>query len=112
MIIKDYRDQTHRENYAAGDAPPELVPDRVESYFLAKPFSLHITAVKIVGKDRQQRAEHKLKHGRAPSVALQPAWPPRCRHPAWSHVVRQAFRPRRPVARCRSYHPNRHLRPA
>src|SRR5262249_47702454 len=27
MVVEDNRDQTHRENHAAGDAPPQLVPD-------------------------------------------------------------------------------------
>src|SRR5262249_4009956 len=48
VVVKNYCDQAYGKDQAAGDAPPEFEPDRVEGYFLADPFSLDIPSVKIV----------------------------------------------------------------
>ena len=84
VVVEHGCDQSHGQNDAARDAPPKLEPDGVKSDFLADSLSLAIAAVKIVGKDCQQRAEHKLKHGQAPSVSPVRVWLPPCRRLAWS----------------------------
>ena len=85
MIVEDHRDQQHGEDQAAGDAPPQLEPDRVERDLLAEPLSLPVAAEEIVRKDRQHRAEQHLKHGSAPS------W--RRRRPRISSARRRRRRP-------------------
>src|ERR1700688_2805833 len=63
MKIEDHRYQRDRKHQTSGDAPSELVPDRIERDFLAKPLVLDITAVEIIGQDRHKGANHQLKHG-------------------------------------------------
>src|SRR5258706_13299275 len=69
MKIEDHRYQRDRQHQTSGDAPSELVPDRIERDLLAKPLVLGIAAVEIIGEDRQNGANHQFKHGRPP-----PSW--------------------------------------
>src|SRR4029077_3544796 len=71
MIVKNRRYQTHRKNNACGDAPSNLEPYREKRDFPAEPFSLPVTAVQIVRKNCNDRAEKKLKHGSPLSFSLQ-----------------------------------------
>jgi hypothetical protein len=50
MIVEHHRDQADGEHQAGGNAPSQLVPDRVERDFLAEPLALNIAAVEISGK--------------------------------------------------------------
>src|SRR5262249_41977900 len=66
VVVKDGRDEGHGEDQASRDSPPELVPYRVEGYFLAKPLALDVSAVEKFPENCPQRAKHELKHGAAP----------------------------------------------
>src|ERR1700737_392686 len=100
MKIEDHGYQRDRKHQTSGDAPSELVPDRIERDLLAEPLVLDIAAVEIIGEDRHKGANDQLKHGR-PSPPLrcsppslqcraeltrEPSWfpaPLRHRYPAW-----------------------------
>src|SRR5258707_6888646 len=66
MKIEDHRYQRDRQHQTSGDAPSELIPDRIERDLLAKPLVLGIAAVEIIRDDRHKGANHQLKHGRPP----------------------------------------------
>src|SRR5262249_32373060 len=95
MVVKDDRDQADGEHDAGCYSPPQLEPHGVERYLLAEALSLPVTTVQIVGNDRKEGAEHELKHGPAPSAALnRPRLLPgrgSCYRPSW-------LRPRFPAA--------------
>src|SRR5215472_18712045 len=63
MKVKYRGDQAHGENNASRNTPSEFEPDGVKVYLLAEPFALGIATVEIVRKNRENRAEKKLKHG-------------------------------------------------
>src|SRR5262249_11011753 len=71
MVVKDHRNQGHRENEASRYAPPQLEPHRVQRYFAPQALALDISAVEIIGYDRQQGTEKKLKHGSAPFCSFE-----------------------------------------
>src|SRR5262249_42455647 len=87
------RDQANGEDQARRYAPSQFEPDGEQRYLLAEPLSLPIAAVQIVRDDREERKEHKLKHGPAPFAASGRfrVWPGnRIRHLAGPHRRAQA----------------------
>src|SRR2546423_15704319 len=84
MKIEDHRDKRDREHQAGDDAKPQFEPNRIQRDLAADALALPVTAIEIVRKDRQQRAEEQLKHGSLPPSASP--------HPARRHRWRERER--------------------
>ncbi len=61
--IKQRGNDRQRQNRAARQAPAQFVPDREQRDFLPNPLALAKTTKKVIGKDGEQRAKHRFKHG-------------------------------------------------
>src|SRR5262249_4007107 len=69
MIVENRRDQADREHQTRHYSPAKLEPHGEKRDLLAEPLSLPIAPVRIIRNNREERTEHKLKHGPAPFAA-------------------------------------------
>src|SRR5262249_48369823 len=69
MVVENRRDQADRKHQARNYSPAQLEPHGEKGDLLAEPLSLPIAPVQIIRDDREERTEHKLKHGPAPFAA-------------------------------------------
>src|SRR3954447_1560363 len=66
MKIEDQRNQRYGQHQAGDDPPAQFEPYRKERDLAAQALSLHVAAIEVIGKDRQEGTQKQLKHGSLP----------------------------------------------